>query len=135
MSVIRIQPSEPTRERKLSELIPSEKDSGRMYAIAFDLDTNALQQYYHPEKWRAAYGDIGREFAAHGFNGKQGSLYFGQKGTTPVSCVLAVQAVSKKYAWFAKVVRDIRMMRIEEDNDLMPAIGQLDLPLKRTSNG
>jgi len=129
MTVLTLQPSRPTREKTLSELMPSEKDSGRMYAIAFDLDTVALQTHYDPDRWRNAYGDISREFALHGFQGQQGSLYFGKVGTTPVTCVLAVQAVGKKYSWFAKVVRDIRMLRIEENNDLMPAIGQLNLPL------
>lgn len=136
MTVLTMQPSRPTRERKLSEILLSEKGSERMYAIAFDLDTNALQAHYDPQKWRNAYGDISREFALHGFQGQQGSLYFGRSGTTPVTCVLAVQAVGKRYPWFAKVVRDIRMLRIEENNDLMPAIGQLDLPLApRAANG
>jgi virulence-associated protein VapD len=136
MTVLEMQPLRPAREKKLSELLPTEKDSQRMYAIAFDLDTNALQTYYDPDRWRNAYGDISREFALHGFQGQQGSLYFGRQGTTPVTCVLAVQAVGKKYAWFSKVVRDIRMLRIEENNDLLPAIGQLDLPLApRAANG
>jgi virulence-associated protein VapD len=36
---------------------------------------------------------------------------------------MAVQAVQKRHTWFAKAVSDIRMLRIEENNDLMPAIG------------
>ena len=31
--------------------------------------------------------------------------------------------------WFAKCVRDIRMLRIEENNNLMPAIGQQQFDL------
>ncbi len=103
--------------------------TGRMYAIAFDLDTIALERHYLSPNWRNAYDDIARELRQHGFERQQGSVYFGRRGMTPVSCVLAAQALSKRYSWFAKVVRDMRMLRIEEENDLMPAIGQLDLPL------
>jgi virulence-associated protein VapD len=40
----------------------------------------------------------------------------------PVRCVLAVQDLTRTYPWFAGAVSDIRMLRIEENNDLMPAI-------------
>lgn len=96
----------------------------RVYAICFDLDQRLLEAHYpgaHPEN---AYGDICRELAAHSFRRQQGSVYFGDRGTNPVSCVLAVQALSKRYPWFRSAVRDIRMLRIEENNDLMPAVGQ-----------
>jgi virulence-associated protein VapD len=46
---------------------------------------------------------------------------------------MAVQAVQKRYPWFAKVLTDIRMLRIEEHNDLMPAIGELDLFADQTT--
>ncbi len=103
--------------------------TGRMYAIAFDMNTIALQKLYPSENWRNAYDDIARELKQHGFTRQQQSLYFGNRGTTPVHCVLAAQALKHRYPWFSKSVRDLRMMRIEESNDLMPAIGQLDLPL------
>lgn len=100
-----------------------------MYAIAFDLDTIALERYYPTGNWRNGYDDIARELKQHGFERKQGSVYFGRRGMTSVNCVLAAQGLSRRFSWFAKVVKDMRMLRIEEENDLMPAIGQLDLPL------
>jgi virulence-associated protein VapD len=40
-----------------------------------------------------------------------------------VKVVLAVQDLAQAYDWFnSLVVRDIRMLRIEENNDLNPAI-------------
>lgn len=105
--------------------------TGRMYAIAFDMDTVTLEREYPTPSWRCAYDDIARELKAHGFERQQGSVYFGHRGTTPVQCVLAAQALGKRYSWFVKAVRDMRMLRIEEQNDLMPAIGQLDLALDR----
>jgi virulence-associated protein VapD len=39
-----------------------------------------------------------------------------------VACVLAVQELASRYDWFTPSVRDIRMLRIEENNNLMPAV-------------
>ena len=102
---------------------------GRMYAIAFDMDTGAMERAYPTPHWRSGYDDIARELKQHGFERQQQTVYFGTRGMTPVHCVLAAQALAKRFPWFVKSVRDLRMMRIEESNDLMPAIGQLDLPL------
>jgi virulence-associated protein VapD len=42
-----------------------------------------------------------------------------------VTCVLAAQDLARSLPWFAASVRDIRMLQIEELNDLMPAVQQL----------
>jgi hypothetical protein len=107
------------------------KNEGRMYAIAFDLDQEQLRIHYPGNSPTNAYEAIRRELEAFGFVRQQGSVYFGNEHVTPVTCVMAVQAVQKRHAWFAKVVSDIRMLRIEEHNDLMPAIGDLKLDLRR----
>ena len=49
-------------------------------------------------------------------------MYFGGANITAVQCVLAAQKLSATYAWFKPSVRDFRMLRIEEMNDLGPAI-------------
>ena len=97
---------------------------GRMYAIAFDLDIETLKAHYHNDSYNNAYEDIRKVFEAHGFARQQGSVYFGNEHVTPVNCVLAVQDLQKQHAWFGKAVRDIRMLRIEEHNDLLPAIAE-----------
>ena len=94
----------------------------RVYAICFDLDTEALGQSYHGAHPNNAYADIRRILERHGFVNQQGSVYLGNDQTDPVRCVLAVQEVTNTYDWFRVVVRDIRMLRIEENNDLMPAV-------------
>lgn len=58
----------------------------------------------------------------NGFEWKQGSVYFGGDTIDAVTCVLAVQKLAKKYAWFSNCVKDVRMLRIEENNDLMQAL-------------
>lgn len=57
----------------------------------------------------------------------QGSLYFGER-VDAVTCVTAIQALAKEYKWFHPSVRDIRMLRIEDTNDLMPAIDLVVTP-------
>ncbi len=93
-----------------------------MYAITFDMDTSALQTNYHNTSWQNAYNDIGKVLHANGFGRQQGSVYFGDDGVDAVRCVLAVQALARAYVWFSPSVRDIRMLRIEDNNDLMPAV-------------
>lgn len=105
--------------------IVGSKDSKPMYAIAFDLDTNILQQAYPVASYNNAYADIrARLVGSHGFAWQQGSVYFGGETVNAVSCVIAVNDLTATFSWFAASVRDIRMLRIEEQNDLRPAIEQ-----------
>lgn len=94
-----------------------------MYAITFDLDIQSLKHFYQNESYNNAYFDIRKVLVDEfGFTWQQGSVYFGGSDIDAVSCVLAVQELSSRYDWFASSVRDIRMLRIEENNDLMPAV-------------
>jgi virulence-associated protein VapD len=103
----------------------------RLYAIAFDLDIEALKIHYHNASYSNAYEELRKVFEGHGFARQQRSVYFGNDTVTPVTCVLAVQEARKQHPWFGKAVRDIRMLRIEEHNDLMPAIAQQELDLEK----
>ena len=93
-----------------------------MYAVVFDFDTETLEQLYPSPSWRNAYTDV-RSFLIHrGFAWMQGSTYFGDDTVDAVRCVTTVQKLAKKYSWFTPSVRDIRMLRIEENNDLKLAL-------------
>ncbi len=92
-----------------------------MYAIAFDLDTELLAQTYPGSSWTNAYRDIRDALGERGFRWQQGSVYFGNETVTPVTCVLAIQDLTERYAWIKTCARDIRMLRIEENDDLRPA--------------
>lgn len=94
-----------------------------MYAIAFDMDIEQLRTNYG-DPYNNAYLEIRRLLQALGFTWQQGSVYYGGPEITAVSCVLAAQELARTLPWFASSVRDIRMMRIEELNDLMPAVQQ-----------
>lgn len=94
-----------------------------MYAIAFDLDTQSLEASYPTPSYKNAYGDIKKRLVErHGFAWQQGSVYFGGEKVNAVTCVLAAIDLRTTFPWFAASVRDIRMLRIEEQNDLMPAV-------------
>lgn len=93
-----------------------------MYAIVFDLDVSMLERMYPNPSWRNAYRDVGDILNKRGFERQQGSTYFGGDSTTAVDCVLAVQELNRTYSWFSSSVTDIRMLRIEENNDLSPAL-------------
>lgn len=91
------------------------------YAIAFDLDNDMLSRTYGAASYNNAYADIKKVLEEYGFTRQQGSVYFGD--VDAVKTVMATQALAKKYSsWFPASVRDIRMLRIEDNNDLMPAI-------------
>ena len=95
----------------------------RMFAVAFDLDTETLSQTYGAPSFNNAYADIRKFLLSKGFDWQQGSVYFGNPDKIDaVKCVLAVQELSRTYPWFAASVRDIRMLRIEDNNDLRPAL-------------
>jgi virulence-associated protein VapD len=93
----------------------------RVYAIAFDMDIEcpphalrrSLQQRLQRNKENPA-----RPW----FLWQQGSVYFGGDQINTVTCVLAAMDLAAKLPWFSASVRDIRMLRIEELNDLMPAV-------------
>ncbi|PEI09310.1 virulence factor [Pseudomonas putida] len=93
-----------------------------MYAIAFDLDQAMLKDTYHNASYQNAYGDIKKALEEKGFTRQQGSVYFGGPEMTAVKCVLAAQALSRDFPWFKPSVSDIRMLRIEEMNDLSEAL-------------
>ena len=101
----------------------------RVYAIAFDLDQEMLRNTYGAASYNNAYADIRRRLEDEGFTWMQGSLYYGNQNTDPVKCVLVVQRLARELPWFAMSVRDIRMLRIEENNDLAPALPQPELGL------
>ena len=95
----------------------------RMYAITFDLDQDALKNAYPGLSHTNAYVEIRRIVVDAGFEWTQGSVYFGGDRINAVTCVLAAQRLASELPWFSASVRDIRMLRIEDNNDLGPAVG------------
>lgn len=93
-----------------------------MYAVAFDLRVSDLETHYGTS-YNNAYGDIKKFLEQRGFSRQQGSVYFGDPDKIDaVKCVMAVNQLSNQYPWFKKCVADVRMLRIEDNNDLSPAL-------------
>ena len=115
--------SRPQTAVQLREVPTIPRKQGQMYAITFDMDIESLKLNYG-DPYNNAYGEIRKVLQKQGFTWQQGSVYFGGDSINAVTCVLAVIELSRDLAWFAASVRDIRMLRIEELNDLMPAVQQ-----------
>jgi len=101
-----------------------------MYAIAFDLHNDTLASLYHNDSWRNACTDISKFLRDYGFTRQQGSVYSGDDSVDSVKRQVAVQRLTLNFDWFAPSVSDIRMLRIEDNNDLTPAI-ELALEAKK----
>lgn len=114
-----------TREARLSSLrhgLPASfKREGTVYAIAFDMDIEQLRVHYG-DPYNNAYLEIRRVLERHQFQWQQGSVYFGGPTVTAATVMVAVIDLATQLPWFAASVRDIRMLRIEELNDLMPVV-------------
>ena len=96
------------------------------FAISLDLDTETLSTLYTTSSYQNAYSDIKSVLGKYGFSRQQGSVYFGDESVDAVKTVMAAQKLARKFAWFKPSVRDIRMLRIEDDNDLMVAVNDAD---------
>lgn len=93
-----------------------------MFAIVFDLDTNSLEEVYGGPSWNNADSDVRNFLKQRGFGWQQGSTSFGDETVDAVSSVLTIQDLIAEFDGFAPSVRDVRMLRIEDNNDLMPAV-------------
>jgi len=114
MSVIPMRPKSEWDNRAM-------RKAGRVYAIAFDIDTTIAERVIG-DTWKGIYAKIERGLTSHGFTRRQGSLYFGSADSTPVTCMMAIKDLDDQYAWFGRIVKDLRMLRIDEDNDLLPLL-------------
>ena len=106
-------------------LAASFKPEDTVYAIAFDMDIDELRIHFG-DPYINAYVEIRRVLEKHAFQWQQGSVYFGGPKVTAATVMLAVIDLTKTLPWFAASVRDIRMLRIEEMNDLMPVVKKLE---------
>ena len=112
---------EPRTNPVRTSLPPAFKREGTVYAIAFDMDIEQLRLHYG-DPYNNAYLEIRRVLESHHFQWQQGSVYFGDASVTAATAMMAVIDLTTKLPWFSASVRDIRMLRIEEMNDLMPVV-------------
>jgi virulence-associated protein VapD len=102
-------------------LPPRFKRESAVYAIVFEIDPEQLRIHYgDPDN--DAHQEIRRVLERHQFQWQQGSVYFGSSAVTAATVMVVVIDLTTQLPWFAASVRDIRMLRIEELNDLMPVV-------------
>ena len=116
--------AQPRPAARLHDVPEMPRREGRVHAISFDMDIESLKLHYG-DPYNNACAEIRKVLQKQGFNWQQGSVYFGGETINAVTCVLAAIELARVLPWFSASVRDIRMLRIEEFNDLMPAVQQV----------
>src|SRR3954462_15280379 len=110
------------RPSSVRQGLPSScKREETVYAIAFDMDIEQLRTHYG-DPYNNAYLEVRRVLEEHQFHWQQGSVYYGGPSMTAATVTVVVIDLTTRLPWFAASVRDIRMLRIEELNDLMPVV-------------
>jgi virulence-associated protein VapD len=94
-----------------------------MYAITYQLDRDALRRACGNREINPD-AEIRRILQQHGFTWQQGTLYFGDERVDAVMSCLAAMDLAKSLPWFAASVREMRLLRITDVDDLMPAVRQ-----------
>lgn len=96
-----------------------------MYGIIINFDAEKLREMYFGPAYENAHAEVCSFLTEDfGFTCIQGDVYFGDESVSSVTCVLAAQKLKEKFSWFEPSVKEIKMMRIDELNDLGPAIGR-----------
>lgn len=93
-----------------------------MYALTIDLDEETVVRARPGTTLRQAYAEVARELASLGFERRYDGLFYGGERVNAVGSVLAARQLARALPWFAPSVRDFRLLRIEEQNDLLPAV-------------
>jgi virulence-associated protein VapD len=97
------------------DALVSARPTAQGYALAIDLDAER-------RRVDAADQDLRRILQQHGFDRHQGDVHYGGESVTAVTCVLAAQDLARSLPWFAASARQVRMLRVGESDDLMPAV-------------
>jgi virulence-associated protein VapD len=93
-----------------------------VYAIAFDMDTAAMEVTYPGDSWRNGYKEIEEILGEYGFDRQQRSVYYGNEKINVVATIVAVRALSNTLPWFKDSVKDIRILQLLGNDDLRPLL-------------
>ena len=93
-----------------------------MHTTPSDVDTTVPQASYQNVSWPNACKGIGKTVPRYGFTRRQESVYFADDTVDAVRCVLAVHGLSRNDVRSLPAVYGTGMLRIEDNNDLMPAL-------------
>lgn len=87
-------------------------------ALNFDLDTNALKQYYPSPHYRQAYRDISRFLQTNGFEHRQWSGYRSLQAMSDAEITLLVTRLNARFPWLSKCINRFDVTNIGRNYDL-----------------
>jgi virulence-associated protein VapD len=117
-------PMAPAPLPQVRQGLPGEfRRAGRVYAIAFDMDIEALRANYG-EPYNNAYLEIRRVLQRHGFTWQQGSVYFGGETVTAVTWRVTIGAEKGEQRIAVEVQSFLNRSVVR---DLEEAVGQYEI--------
>ncbi len=99
-----------------SSLEDETQDNIEMDIILAHQTTDKVKKTY-----TKAYYLVRRYLEQNGFEWKQGSVYFFKDKTVQDNLIILkiIRKLAKKYPWFLNCARDVRMLKIEAENDVL----------------
>ncbi len=93
-------------------------DGSLKKGIFFDLDTEALKNYYPVKSWNNAYADIERFLTKNGFEHTQGSGYHSLNPMSHADVMIVIYELTEKYPWLNKCVNVCTLNDVPAQHDI-----------------
>lgn len=95
-------------------------DSTQRKGINFDLDTEALQEYYPKGDWHNAYADVRAYFEKNGFEHIQGSGYHSKEAMSEAKAMAmaVIYQMTKEFPWLNACVSVCTISDVPELYDI-----------------
>lgn len=91
------------------------------YVIQIELDNRMLQELYPHDDYKHAYNDIRGFLSKEGLRWISGCSLF-DAGESPIKGVVAMQHLSKHFDWFKGSLKQLRLLRVTSNSNLLNAI-------------
>ena len=91
-----------------------------MFVIVIDLYDEFLKN--HNEDIDGIYETIASFFDERGFTKLRDGVYLSDKDVNAVSATVAVEELASRRKWFALTIKSAKLLRVEEESDLIDAI-------------
>ena len=91
-------------------------------AVTVGLNAAKSQEKHWDPYWQNTYSDIFKRLRDFGFERHQSSAYFGDDSVGGVHCISDAPSLVREFDWFEPSITDTRMLRIKDNNDLLPAV-------------
>ncbi len=103
-------------------------------AINFDLDTNALKEYYPKKDYHQAYDDIKKFMTKNGFEHRQGSGYVSSDKLSNKDILKLTEKIVNNMPWISKSVNKFDATNIGKVYDLTKYIKEPYIDISKEKN-